>query len=460
MNVLLVATYEMGRQPFGLASPAAWLEREGCRVRCLDLAVDELDRGAVLEANLVALHLPMHTATRLAIPVARAIGALNPGAHLCFYGLYAPLNADLLRSLGGRTILGGEFESGLVELARRLRSEPAPARVGQAEPLVALARQQFLVPARGGLPALERYARLQVGPDEGRIVGYTEASRGCRHLCRHCPVVPVYRGRFRIVQADVVLEDVARQVSGGASHITFGDPDFFNGPRHALAVVRALHERFPDLTYDVTIKVEHLLAHRRHLAELRRTGCLFITTAAESLDDRVLQLLDKGHTRADFLEAVRLTREQGLHLVPTFVAFAPWVTRAGYLDLLRTIVELDLVEHVAPVQYAIRLLITASSRLLEIDEVQRVVGTFDAERLAWRWEHPDPGLDRLQREVTRAVHEARHGNDSRADVFRRVWRLALEACDRATAETLELATPAHGAPARATVPYLTEPWYC
>ena len=93
-----------------------------------------------------------------------------------------------------------------------------------------------------------------------------------------------------------------------------------------------------------------------------------MTSAVESLDDRVLAFLEKGHTRQDFLEAVALCRAAGLTLVPTFVAFHPWLTLEGYCDLLDTIAELDLVEHVAPIQLAIRLLIPEGSRLLELEE--------------------------------------------------------------------------------------------
>jgi len=41
-------------------------------------------------------------------------------------------------------------------------------------------------------------------------------------------------------------------VAAGATHITFGDPDFLNGPGHALKVVRAAHAEFPRLTFDFT----------------------------------------------------------------------------------------------------------------------------------------------------------------------------------------------------------------
>src|ERR1019366_7657748 len=321
LKVLLISTYELGRQPFGLASPAAWLRADGHEVTMADLSCSPLPGPALAEADLIAFFLPMHTATRLFQKLVDRVRDANSRAHLCGYGLYAPLNDALLRRAGVGTVIGGEFEQGLRDLARRLsvtREGERPYR--QPEPLISMARQQFLVPDRTGLPPLAAYAQLRL---EGATlrVGYTEASRGCKHLCRHCPVVPVYRGLFRIVQADVVLEDIRRQVAAGAEHITFGDPDFFNGPGHAIPIVEALHQEWPWLSYDVTIKVEHLLQHRDLLPILKRTNCAFVTSAIESLDATALARLDKGHTRADFLAAVTLIRAIGLPLAPTFIPF-------------------------------------------------------------------------------------------------------------------------------------------
>src|SRR5262249_26377489 len=158
-----------------------------------------------------------------------------------------------------------------------------------------------------------------------------------------------YDGRFRVVDVAVVIADIRAQVAAGARHITFGDPDFFNGPRHAIAVIEQLAAEWPGLSYDVTIKIEHLLQHAALLPRLRDTGCAFVTSAVESIDDRVLEKLEKGHTRADFERAVALVGDAGLTLAPTFVAFTPWTTVDGYLDLLHAIDRLDLVEHVASI---------------------------------------------------------------------------------------------------------------
>lgn len=462
LPVLLISTYELGHQPFGLASPATWLRDLGATVTCLDTAVQDLDADAIRRAELIALYLPMHTATRLAVRVIEKVGALNQSAHLCCYGLYAPVNEDFLRKLGVQTVLGGEFEEGLCALAKRLADEPAPTgarppRMLQIEPVVSLGRQKFRTPDRSELPALSSYAYLDTGDGQRRVVGYTEATRGCKHLCRHCPIVPVYNGQFRVVQRDVVLDDIRRQVATGAQHVTFGDPDFLNGPKHGMAIVRALHDEFPELTYDCTIKIEHLVKHRAYLPVLRETGCLFVTSAVESVDPQILEHFDKQHTRQDFIDIVRVFREIGLTMNPTFVTFTPWTTLSGYLELLKVLAELDLVDNVPPIQYAIRLLIPRGSRLLELVEVRQIVGEFDEAALCYPWHNPDPRVDRLYDEVMATIKETQRDNASRRETFARVWELSSKACHgMATALPAGLERTAPSSPA----PSLSEPWYC
>lgn len=460
MRALLISTYELGRQPFGLASPAAWLRRAGWDVGCIDAAIDDVDDASLSSADLIGVHLPMHTATRLAVPIIARARRLNGTTRICAYGLYAPLNEAFLRSLGVDEVLRGEFEEDLASIARSMMEGPKvsagpkdpdlPGPKGPASIRPAIPRLKFLVPDRSGLPPLARYATLELPDGTRKHVGATEASRGCKHLCRHCPVVPVYDGQFRIVQPDVVLADIDALVAAGAGHITFGDADFFNGPTHAMRIVEALHAAHPDISYDVTIKVEHLLRQRALLQRLADTGCAFVTSAVESLDDEVLALLEKGHTRADFVAAVAVCREAGVTLVPTFVTFHPWLTLEGYCDLLNSIEQLGLVDHVSSIQLAIRLLIPEGSRLLEVEEVRPYLGRFDPATLAYRWSHPDARVDVLQRDVATLV--GTRANGDRRSVFHEIQALAHERAGLPR----PIATPAVGA----GVPYISEPWYC
>ena len=450
MQVTLVSTYDLGHQPFGLASPARWLKRAGAKVHCVDLAVRPFTTATSIlaQARLIALYVPMHTATRLAIEAIQRIKRLNPAAHLCAYGLYAPLNADYLQEVGVQTILGGEFEQGLVDLYHSLLAQQPIAL-----PAVSLARQQFQVPDRSDLPPLAEYTQVHVGQGKARLAGYTEASRGCKHTCRHCPIVPVYNGRFRIIQQEIVLADIQQQVAAGARHITFGDPDFFNGPGHAIPLLETLHQEHPDMTYDVTIKIEHLLKYKHFLPVLRDTGCLFVTSAVEAIDDHILTMLNKGHTQADFMKVVALFREVGLVLNPTFVTFTPWTTAKSYAGLLATLDNLGLVEHVAPIQYAIRLLLPAGSKLLELAKVRELVKPFDNTALVYPWSHPDPRLDELYERVFRLVKANQKNGESRRIHFERVWQAAA---DLLSPEDVPVRS---GLVADVVVPTLSESWY-
>jgi radical SAM superfamily enzyme YgiQ (UPF0313 family) len=461
--ILLLSTYDLGRQPFGLASPAAWLREAGHEVAAVDLSRQTLDPALVARAAVVAVYLPMHTATRLAVPIIDRVRAANPEAVVCAYGLYAPLNADLLRAHGVSHVLGPEFEADLLLAVASGQAAPRsldgssanlPPTV-EGRPTSTIPRLALIQPDRRGLPGPDRYAALQMPDGTRRVTGSTDATRGCKHRCRHCPIVPVYDGQFRVVPVEVVLADIRGQVEHGARHITFADPDFLNAPTHARRIADAFRREWPAVTYDVTIKVEHLLRHRALLPVLADTGCLFVTSAVESVDDRVLERLEKGHTRADFFEAAAVCRAAGLTLSPTFVAFTPWTTLDGYADLLEVVSSLDLVGHVAPVQWGIRLLVTSQSRLLELPDIRSVIADFDGHTLTHPWRHADPRVDALQARLMAMVGV--RVNRPRHETFDAI-RAAVDDARGGTA--IRLAGAEDHAPARATIPYLNEPWYC
>ncbi len=458
-EILLVACYELGHQPLAVAWPAAFLERLGYRPAVMDLSVEPFDAGKVARATLVAISVPMHTALRLGVTVAERVRAVNPGCHVCFFGLYASLNAEYLFAHGAQSVIGGEAETVLVELARALeasdgRAVPGLQRPGR-EATPHLRRLDFPVPSRAQLPSLKSYAHLE---RDGRHepVGYVEASRGCLHLCRHCPIPPVYGGRFFAVPAAVVMADIRQQVAAGARHITFGDPDFLNGPTHALKLARALHAEFQEVTFDFTAKIEHLLRHRAHLRDLVELGCVFIVSAAESLSDTVLAYLDKGHTRADIVAALQATSEAGVELRPTWVAFTPWTRLEDYRDLLDFIEAAELIDRVDPVQYSLRLLVPPGSLLLHSPAMRPHLGALEQETFSYRWIHPDPRMDRLQEAVAAAVAAAAECGEDAAATFDRVRALA----DELAGEPPHPSVAARLDPGRPRPPRITEPWFC
>lgn len=142
MRILLISTYDLGHQPLGLANAAAWLRAAGHEVLTADLAVER--RPSLQPApDAAAFYLPMHTAARLAAPVIQAVRRRGPETRIACFGLYAPPNAEYLRSLGAEAILGGESEP---ELVRWAAGEPHRA--------LSLDRLQFPIPDRSTLPPL------------------------------------------------------------------------------------------------------------------------------------------------------------------------------------------------------------------------------------------------------------------------------------------------------------------
>jgi radical SAM superfamily enzyme YgiQ (UPF0313 family) len=443
--VLLVSCYELGHQPLATAQAAAFLRRGGLEPAQLDLAQDALTAELARRAEVIAFSVPMHTALRVGVEAARRARAFNPEIEIGFFGLYAWLNREYLRDGLADWVLAGESEDALLA---HLQGESAAL---PGAPV--LHRLDYPVPHRTGLPSLDRYVQLE---HRGQRVpaGYVEGSRGCLHLCRHCPIPPVYEGRFFAIPVETVLADIRAQVEAGAGHITFGDPDFLNGPSHARRLAQALHREFPAVTFDFTAKVEHLLRHQALLPELAGAGALFVVSAVESLSDTVLTHLEKGHTAADVFAALALTREAGITLRPSLVAFTPWTTLDDYVTLVEFVSDQGLTRHIDPIQLAIRLLVPPGSGLLERSAIQPFLGPLDRARLGFRWTHPDPRMDALFATVSALVEKGTRDGDAPEAIVETIRAAALSVREG------RRVSPRPVLPAGADVPRLTESWFC
>jgi radical SAM superfamily enzyme YgiQ (UPF0313 family) len=452
--ILLISCYELGHQPQGLVVPAGVLGRAGYDVNLNDIAVESLDEDSIITASLIGVSVPMHTALRLGVRVARRVRELNPAATICFYGLYARLNEDYLVPDFADACLGAEYESELLELARCMEPGDAAFTPRAHEEAMRSNRSLDLTPARSGLAGKSHYVRLD---DAGilRDVGYVATTRGCKHTCGHCPITPVYTGRFYALPEASVLRDVEVLVEAGVSHITFSDPDFLNGPGHARRIARGINARYPHVTFDYTAKVEHLLKHRGLVEELNELGNLFVVTAMESLNDDVLRHLEKGHTRADSLDVIRHSRSIGLTLRPTLVPFTPWETLESYIDLLDAVAGEGLVDCIDAVQYAIRLLVPPGSALLASSALTRHLGGKDAVNFTHTWAHPDPRMDSLQHEVAAIAGDAQESGQDAAGTLDAI----VSAASAKSGAVREGVTSPPSA-ARIRPPRLTEAWFC
>ena len=424
MRILLVSTYELGHQPLHLASPAARLRGEGHEVQTVDLSLE----GSAIKAGwpeAIAYSVPMHTALRLAIQSAIELRTLDPDLPIAFYGLYAGMGGEELEI----SQLVGEYETLLVEWSSGLTPRTHTD----------ISQQKFLVPDRTGLSPLSSYAHL-AGDVMERQVGYVEASHGCRHRCRHCPIPAVYDGRYRITGHGNVMADIDQQVLAGAEHITFGDPDFLNAPRYSMDVLRAAHRKYPDLTFDVTVKVSHILDHRHLWPELASLGVVMVVSAFETTNDRILKILDKGHSAAEMGAAVKVVRGAGIELRPSWLPFTPWTEPGDLAEILDFLDMHDLLDAVDPVQLSVRLLVPRGSLLADRPEMS----AFDAARLSYTWFSPYPGVEEMQSQIARLAEDG-------------IGRPHLETIERIWVSAMTRPFPSVLDRGRLR---LSEPWFC
>ena len=444
MRVLLVSTYELGRQPVHLASPAAALAAAGVGVSAVDLAVEDWDLSLLDDVDAVAFSVPMHTAMRLAVPKARETRRQLPGIPIAFYGLYAGVGKDQVLGEVADSVFVGEYEPDLVAWALDTGSGDRTLGMRQST-----GRSGFHTPARSDLPWHDNYARLE-WMGETRLAAAVEASHGCRHRCRHCPIPVVYDGRMRVVGADSVLADVDQLASDGIQHVTFGDPDFLNAPRYSMDLLRNAHDAHPTLTFDLTVKVEHVLAHQSLWAEMADLGVLFVVSAFESTDDETLAILDKNHTAADMSEAVALLRSAGIHVRPTWLPFFPWTSPRHVAGIVDFIDGHRLWAAIDPVQLAIRLLIPEGSLLESHPAVVPHLTAYQPEFLTWSWEFDDPTTEQLYGELDSIAADA---SDCGAEAGE-----TLQLMRETIAEIAEIELPPM--PASPPAPRLTESWFC
>ena len=446
MRLLLVSTYELGHQPVHLANAASALQSAGIDVDAIDLSVESWKVDLLEKADAVAFSVPMHTAMRLATTVAAGIREKHPKLPIAFFGLYASVGSDWTLGALEASAFAGEYVGDLVAWARAL--EGGAHRPPAA--LLSLTRPEPIVPDRSLLPPHDQYARLEWA-GEARLAAAVEATHGCRHRCRHCPIPVLYDGRLRVVGMEPVLADIASLAADGVQHVTFADPDFFNAPRYSLDILREAHAAHPGLTFDVTVKVEHILAHRDLWPEVAELGVLFVISAFESVDQGTLAVLDKGHTVSDMREAVAVAGAAGIHLRPTWLPFLPWTTPDDIADLVCFLDQERLWAVTDPVQLSIKLLLPAGSLLEAHPAVTPHLIRYDAPSLTWLWDFEDAATAVLHKQLDQIAAEASDCGAESSETLA-AMRQAISHASGVDLGPLP--------PFTAGAPRLTESWFC
>ena len=374
MKILLTSFYDLGKQPKIIAEIVDRYNSSEIDFDFFDFSVE--DQNIDLENyDVLGIYAPMHTATILSIEYIKDKKLPNK---MFTFGLYGSVLEDFNSSI--RYIK--DIESDELSLFLEINDD-----------------HQFSlknnIPNRQIFPDISNYAHLVDGSNN-LIAGSVETTYGCKHSCTHCPVPISFNGSFKTYSLEKIVSDVKNQVNQGAKHISFNDPDFFNGPIHALKILESLNEKFPSITYDSTIKVEHIIKYKKYFKELSSLNMVFVISAFETTNDLVLSILEKNHTSHDLNNSIEISQDFGIDIRPTWMPFSPWTELNDLSNIVKLIEKYELRETVDPIQLTIKLLIPKHSLIIKKPEINKYLGNYEKNSLSFKWEYENNDVEKLQ----------------------------------------------------------------
>jgi radical SAM superfamily enzyme YgiQ (UPF0313 family) len=409
-RILLAAVYEGGAQPTSIGTAASHLIQDGIVPRCVDTFLDGLPQDDIIaESDVLAISVPLFQSVAPAVELAALARKINPTGRIVMFGQHANIHAERLLPAHCDYVIRGDPEPALVALARSSAdgsdsTSLGVCRDGQlAKPYVH--RNDLRAPARQLLPELSRYRYPELDSiwccGAQPTVGNVETARGCHHICSYCSVFAATGRKVTLIPPPVVMEDIRQVVALGAKHIWFTDAEFFNAKQHGLGIIRSMKREFPNLTFDITTRADHILEAKEGVAELRDLGCKFVTTALEFPSQRVLDAIHKELTVDQIERAIDYCQEIGLRLNPTFIVFNPWIDADELGGFRNWIDRVGLTESVSPIQYETRLYLYKGSPLLKHPDIQKLELT--EREFHYDWKHPDPRVDQLFADAVRPL---------------------------------------------------------
>jgi tRNA-2-methylthio-N6-dimethylallyladenosine synthase len=191
---------------------------------------------------------------------------------------------------------------------------------------------------------------------ENKYRGYITIAHGCDNFCTYC-IVPYVRGRFLSRSPTEILHEALALIANGVKEITllgqnvnsYGK-DFQNGYGFAELLHEVAHTgverlRFvTSLPQDLTEKILEVMTDEPNISPS-------LNLPIQSGSDRVLKLMNRKYTRAEYLNKVRLVRsflpEAGL--TSDLIVGFPGETEEDFRDSLSALSEIrfDLVHTAA-----------------------------------------------------------------------------------------------------------------
>ena len=168
----------------------------------------------------------------------------------------------------------------------------------------------------------------------------------------------------------------------------------------------------------------------------------------------MLDVLDKGHTRSDIMQALDIMKKAKISWRPSLLPFTPWSTLDDYVELLDFVRTHDLIQNIDSVQFSLRLLIPPGSALLGHHANADWIGDLDSANFTYRWIHPDWQMEQLWSQINRVVRQSQNEDIDPSKTFSVIEELAYTMAGKTPSFT-RIVSQKRPIPAG-----LTESWFC
>jgi len=325
----------MGFPPIGIMSLSAVLKQAGHECVMFDQANPETPNDYIIEQirrrkpALVGMSFLSTTSYPYAKILARQIRAADAQVKLAFGGVFASLNAGLVKLQCPEVdfVCRGDGEQLLLDLIKNMDDPSGVGGVTWAKngcvvnnPNRPVERHldQWAFPDRESLeldfvesmpldvPAvlsMERFTTMQT-------------SRGCPWPCVFCDIPIFNEGKWRARSADHVVAELKHLEANGYGSVYFVDDHFLLQPKRIEAICKGVIDAKLSIQWGIEGRVDSVAQHLFPI--MAQAHCRTVMFGIESGSQKILDRLQKEQTLEEVETAVKNAKKAGIEIVHGF----------------------------------------------------------------------------------------------------------------------------------------------